>query len=319
MSTTSNSEVIVVQNLTKVYGKEYTIPGRESAKRFNKIGRKVIAVKNANFIVRKGEIYGFLGPNGSGKTTTIRCILDYLHIKTGSISVLGLDYHKDKIEIRKKIGYIPGDLALYDNFTGNELINFYGKFRSIDTKFLEELKQNFKVDLTLKIRNLSSGNRQQVGLIAALASKPELLLLDEPTSGLDPLMTARFHSVLKKLRVEGITIFLSSHDLAEVQSICDRVAIIKEGEIVLIEAISDLKRKFLQNVIVEFDSSNCPDSEFFDKFEFIINIQKINDYSFKLHIKENIDELIRLLTQFKISRLSVEDATLEEIFLHYYE
>ncbi|MHA2289247.1 MAG: ABC transporter ATP-binding protein, partial [Promethearchaeota archaeon] len=180
-------------------------------------------------------MFGFLGPHGAGKTTTIRCILDYLKMQSGRISVFGLDHHLDALEIRKRIGYIPGDLALFKNFTGNELIDFYSAFRPVDPVFLKELRSKFRVDLSLKIKSLSSGNRQQVGIILALAAKPDFLVLDEPTSGLDPLMTANFHRILKTLKKEGHTIFLSSHDLAEVQSVCDRVGIIRDGRMILIE------------------------------------------------------------------------------------
>ncbi|MHA1199954.1 MAG: ATP-binding cassette domain-containing protein [Candidatus Heimdallarchaeaceae archaeon] len=308
----SSDVILLVSNLTKIYGREVDL-------KVKKIGRKVTGAENVSFTVNKGEIFGFLGPNGSGKTTTMRSILDYLNIQDGEITVFGLDHHKDSLAIRKRIGYVPGDMALYDNFTGNELINYYGYFRPNNEKFLKKLKRNFKVDLSLKIRSLSSGNRQQVGIIAALASKPDLLILDEPTSGLDPLMTSKFHQILKQLRKEDVTIFLSSHDLAEVQSICDRVAIIKEGKIVLVEKINDLKSKFLQNININFSKDSVPDESFFEDLSYITNIEKINDTSFKLQLKENINELLKTLSKYKIIRLTIEDANLEEIFLHYYQ
>ena len=181
------------------------------------------------------------------------------------------------------------------------------------------LKQNFKVDLSQKIRTLSSGNKQQVGLLAALASKPEFLILDEPASGLDPLMTSRFHQILKQLKKEGVTIFLSSHDLAEVQAICDRVAIIKEGKIVLVEKIKDLKNKFLQNISVKFSKDKAPEKSFFESLPFILTVEKTNETSFRLQLKENINELLKAISSFKIERITIEDANLEEIFLHYYQ
>ncbi|MCE7741905.1 MAG: ABC transporter ATP-binding protein [Candidatus Heimdallarchaeota archaeon] len=308
----SSDVILQVSNLTKIYGREVNL-------KIKKLGRKVTGAEDVSFTVNKGEIFGFLGPNGSGKTTTMRSILDYLNIQDGEITVFGLDHHKDSLAIRKRIGYVPGDMALYDNFTGNELINYYGYFRPNNAKFLKKLKKNFKVDLSLKIRALSSGNRQQVGIIAALASKPDLLILDEPTSGLDPLMTSKFHHILKQLRKEEVTIFLSSHDLAEVQSICDRVAIIKEGKIVLVEKIIDLKSKFLQNININFSKDSVPDESFFEDLSYITNIEKINDTSFKLQLKENINELLKTLSKYKIIRLTIEDANLEEIFLHYYQ
>ena len=165
--------ILSVQNLTKIYGREIKLGPR-------KIGRKVIGAQDVTFDVIKGEIFGFLGPNGAGKTTTMRAILDYLKIQNGKISVFGLSHYDDAMAIRERIGYMPGDMALYENFTGNELLNYYSKYRPMDLEFLKELKSIFRVDLSLKIGSLSSGNRQQVGLMAALSSKPEFLILDEP-------------------------------------------------------------------------------------------------------------------------------------------
>ena len=308
----SSDVILRVSNLTKIYGKEIDL-------KIKTFGREVTGAEKVSFSVDKGEIFGFLGPNGAGKTTTMRAILDYLNIQEGEITVFGLDHHKDSLAIRKRIGYVPGDMALYDNFTGNELIKYYGYFRPVDEKFLKKLKKNFRVDLSLKIRALSSGNRQQVGIIAALASKPELLILDEPTSGLDPLMTSKFHQILKELRKEDVTIFLSSHDLSEVQAICDRVAIIKEGKIVLVENIQELKTKFLQNIHIKFSKETIPEISFFEDLPYIMNVEKLNDTVFKLQLKENINELLKTLSKYKIERLTIEDANLEEIFLHYYQ
>ncbi len=308
-----SSEVILrVDNLTKIYGREINL-------RFKKFGREVIGAQEVSFTVYKGEIFGFLGPNGAGKTTTMRAILNYLHIQTGEITVLGFDHKKDYIEIRKKIGYIPGELALYDNFTGAELIKYFNKFKPHKEEFLKELKDNFTVDLTKKIRTLSSGNKKQVGIILALASKPTFLLLDEPTSGLDPLITSRFHRIIKQLKSEGITIFLSSHDLSEVQAVCDRVAIIKDGKIILVEKIEDLKNKFLQNIKIVFSSNNSPNEKDFKSVQSIVSFEKSNKNAYRLKIKGNIDELLSWLTDYDVERITIEDASLEEIFLHYYE
>jgi len=308
----SGSETILeVSNLTKVYGRDLEIAGR-------KLGRRVVGAQDVSFSVRRGEIFGFLGPNGAGKTTTMRAILDYLHIQEGTITVFGMDHHRDALKIRSRIGYVPGDLSLYDNFNGNELIDYFGGFRPVNSEYLKELRSVFRVDLTLNVKALSSGNRQQVGLILALASKPDFLILDEPTSGLDPLMAANAHRLLKELKAEGKTIFLSSHDLAEVQAVCDRIGIIKEGRMILVEEVENLVSKFLQNVRVSF-TSEVPPLETLEAIDSVISAEAEDEDTLLLKVKEDINELLKVLTNYELDRLSIEDATLEEIFLQYYE
>ncbi|MHA1989894.1 MAG: ATP-binding cassette domain-containing protein [Candidatus Hodarchaeales archaeon] len=311
-SSTTGGDVLIVENLTKIYGREIPLG-------FRTLGRRVIGVDNSSFSVKKGEIFGFLGPNGAGKTTTIRSILGYLKIQNGKITVLGRDYKQDQLSIRQDIGYVPGDMALYGNFTGEEIIEYYGKFRPINQEFLEEVKKQFIVDLTLKIGSLSTGNRKQVGLILALASKPDFLILDEPTTGLDPLMTATFHRIIKGLKSEGITIFLSSHDLSEVQAVCDRVGIIKEGKMILVEEVEELKSKFLQHVRISFNNNNIPEIEELNAISSVISATKMNDKIFTLQVQEDINDLLKFLTNYRVDRLSIEDASLEEIFLQYYQ
>ena len=307
----SSETVLVVSNLTKVYGRDLEIAGR-------KLGRRVVGAQDVSFSVRRGEIFGFLGPNGAGNTTTMRAILDYLHIQEGTIAVFGMDHHRDALEIRRRIGYVPGDLSLYENFNGNELIDYFGGFRPVNSEYLKELRSVFRVDLTLNVKALSSGNRQQVGLILALASKPDFLILDEPTSGLDPLMAANAHRLLKELKAEGKTIFLSSHDLAEVQAVCDRIGIIKEGRMILVEEVENLVSKFLQNVRVSF-SSEVPPLETLEAIDSVISAEAEDEDTLLLKVKEDINELLKVLTNYELDRLSIEDATLEEIFLQYYD
>ena len=308
----SNEKVIQVQDLTKIYGKEMHIGPKT-------LGRKVVGVKDVSFTINKGEIFGFLGPNGAGKTTTIRSILGYLNIQGGSIKVLNLDYKNDALEIRKNIGYLPGDVALYENFTGMEIIEYFGNFRPIDRKFLKHLRSIFKADLTLKIKDLSKGNRQQAAIIATFSSNPDLFILDEPSSGLDPLMTARFHELLLKLRDEGKTIFLSSHDLAEVQAICDRVGIIRQGQMVVIENVKNLRKKNLQVLNVEFkDIIKAPNEKEFKALSSVVSVEK-NDGGWRVKVSGKINEILSLISPHKIVRCTIEDLSLEEIFLEYYK
>ncbi|MFX0087611.1 MAG: ABC transporter ATP-binding protein [Candidatus Hodarchaeota archaeon] len=308
----STDTILQVSNLTKIYGREFGLGGK-------KVGQRVVGAQEVSFSVKKGEIFGFLGPNGAGKTTTMRAILDYLKIQTGTVTVFGLDHHNQRLEIRKRIGYVPGDMALFDNFTGEEILEYFGKFRPIDPDFLNELRSNFKVKLNKKFKSLSKGNRQQVGLIASLAAKPDFLILDEPTSGLDPLMTANFHKILRNLKKQGLTIFLSSHDLAEVQAICDRVGIIKEGKMILLESVEDLKTKFLQHAKIQFDKSSVPAISEIEQLNTVISVEKLNHVTFSLKIREDVGELIKWLANYEVKRFTCEDATLEEIFLQYYK
>ena len=308
----STETILQVSNLTKVYGREFGLGGK-------KLGLRVVGAQEVSFDVKKGEIFGFLGPNGAGKTTTMRAILDYLKIQTGTVTIFGLDHHRDRLAIRKRIGYVPGDMALFENFSGEELLLYFSKFRPIDEEFLAELRQNFRVKLEKKIKSLSTGNRQQAGLIAALAAKPDFLILDEPTSGLDPLMAANFHKILRKLSNEGHTIFLSSHDLAEVQAVCDRVGIIKEGKMILVEAVEDLKTKFMQKVKVKFNGTSVPSEEEIKKLNTVISVEQTKTNTFVLKIKEDVNELLKWISNYDIKRFTCEDATLEEIFLQFYE
>ena len=312
MTENISETVLQVSNLTKIYGREIRLGDLIT------FGQQVRGTYNVSFQVKKGEIFGFLGPNGAGKTTTMRVILDYLKPKTGSVEIFNFDHRNDRVEIRKRIGYVPGDMALFEDFTGEELINYFGRFRPIDQEFLQELKTLFRVKLHKKIKSLSKGNRQQAGLIAVMASKPALLVLDEPTSGLDPLMTANFHKILKKLQNEGVTIFLSSHDLAEVQSICDRVGIIRNGEMILVEAVDALKAKFLQNVLVQFLDDTAPSEEDFKQLTSVLSVERIKSHTYKLKIGEDVTQVLKFLSNYNIKRFTCEDADLEEIFLQYY-
>ena len=304
--------VLTVSNLTKMYGFKHSFRGKT-------FGQQVLGACDVSFDIKKGEIFGFLGPNGSGKTTTMRAILDYLRIQSGTITVFGLDHHKNALSIRQKIGYLPGDLGLYNNFSGEELLKYTGSFRHIETEFLQELKSVFRVNLTQKIKSLSKGNRQQVGLLLSLASKPEFLILDEPTSGLDPLMASNFHKILRSLKKEGVTTFLSSHDLTEVQAVCDRVAIIKDGRIILVESVNDLRTKSIQNIQISFSNSNLPNKNELKKIKSVISVEKSSDGVLNLKIKGDSNELIRWLSKYEIQRLTIEDASLEDIFMQYYK
>ena len=213
--------IIHTEGLTKSYGKN----------------RGVIDV---SLDVRPGEVFGFLGPNGAGKTTTIRTLLDFIRPNSGVAKVFGMDAHRQSREIRRRIGYLPGDLALYEKLKGAEMLRYMGNLRGgVEWDHVRELAERLHSDLSRPIRTLSQGNRQKIGLIQALMHKPELLILDEPTNGLDPLIQQVFYRLISE--VEGQTVFLSSHNLPEVERVCDRVGIIREGRLIAVEEVSRAK------------------------------------------------------------------------------
>ncbi len=312
MAQLNTENILEVHNLTKYYGVSYTLGNKT-------IGSCSVGVNDVSFNVKKGEIFGFLGPNGSGKTTTMKAILNYLKIQNGYITIFGFDHRDHDLSIRKRIGYLPGDFGLYDNFSGEELLSYTNSFRHSNEKFLNELKSIFRVDLTKKIKLLSKGSKQQIGILLSLASKPDFLILDEPTSGLDPLMVSNFNDILRSLKKEGVTIFLSSHDLAEVQAICDRVAIIKNGKLLLVENVNTLQRKSIQNVNVTFSRSSITKINEIKNMNSVISVEQNGNNSFVIKIKGDSTELLNFLSKNKFQHLTIEDPSLEDIFLQYYQ
>lgn len=305
---------IIVRDLTKHYGRIWRFPNGRTR------GEITVGVENVTFSVHKGEIFGFLGPNGAGKTTTMRSVLAYLHLQGGEITVLGMDHDKERLAIRHRLGYVPGDVTLYKNFTGNELIEYFSTFRSNDDEMLAKLRSIFRVDYDKRIKKLSKGNRQQVALTVALASNPELLIMDEPSAGLDPLIVSRLHALLRELAASGTTIFLSSHDLAEVQAVCNRVGMIRNGKILIVERVEDLRERAVQQLTVHFHAHEDENRlAGFQDLEGVLSAEQINDNTIRARITGNINEIIQFLATREIRRMSIEDAPLEEIFLHYYE
>ena len=211
-SASSGEPVIEVDGLTKHYG-------------------SVVGIQDVSFTVQRGEVFGFLGPNGAGKTTTIRTLLDEIRPTEGRASILGLDTHAKAVEIRRHLGYIPGDLALYPNLTGRDTLTYFANLRGgVDWSYVNELAERLNANLSRKVGNLSSGNRQKVGLIQAFMNRPDVLIMDEPSSGLDPLIQREFQNMVREVAADGRTVFLSSHTLSEVQRVAERVGIIRQGQ-----------------------------------------------------------------------------------------
>lgn len=230
----TESPVIYISHLTKKYG-DFT------------------AVSDLSLDIPQGEIFGFLGPNGAGKTTTIRTVLDLIRPTEGSAAILGLDTHEHAVDLRRRVGYLPGELALYPDLSGKEILTYFANLRGgVDWTWVDELAERFEVDLARKAGALSSGNKQKVGIVQAFMSRPEVYLLDEPSTGLDPLMQQEFQALLREVTKAGATVFLSSHTLSEVERVADRVGFIREGLLVAIERMRDLREKALRRVSMQF-------------------------------------------------------------------
>jgi ABC-2 type transport system ATP-binding protein len=266
--------------------------------------------------VEPGQVFGFLGPNGAGKTTTIRLLLDLIRADSGRISVLGLDAHRDSVELRRRIGYLPGELALYDQLSARELLCHFASLRGgLKWAGIEPLVARFGLDADAVIRSLSKGNKQKVGLIQALMGEPELLVLDEPTSGLDPLVQHEVHECIRERSRAGGAVFLSSHALAEVASIADRVGIIREGRLVTTETVADLAIRSAHHVAVTFAERAQP--EWFAGVGGLRNVVADGN-TLSMDVCGSVDTLVKALAGHEIVDLTVREPSLEEAFLEYY-
>jgi len=289
--------VIALETLTKYYGRQR-------------------GVLDLTLEVQAGEIFGFLGPNGAGKTTTIRLLLDFLRPTRGQARIFGLDARRQSATIHSRCGYLPGELTLYEAMTGQELLRYFAALRGkIDWTYVQQLTERFEVDLKRPIRTLSRGNKQKVGLLQALMHRPELLILDEPTNGLDPLMQVAFYQLLQELRAAGVTVFFSSHNLPEVERICDRVAIIREGRLIAVESISALKQRSLRHVTIEFGAA-VP-SAAFNTLPGVREV-KLEGNRLSCTVSGSPEALLKAAAQFPIQDLLSYEASLEDIFLAYY-
>lgn len=281
---------------------------------------KLTAIQDVNLSVYEGEIFGFLGPNGAGKTTTIRTLLDFIRPSEGSASIFGLDTVRDSVAIRARVGYLPSELALLDNWTGIQYIRWLEDVRGAKNGFVAEAERLAGLldhDLGRSLKGLSTGMKRKMGLIVALAHRPELLILDEPSTGLDPLMQQVLHQIMRETRAEGRTIFLSSHNLPEVEAICDRVGIIREGRLEAVEAVADLTRVSFRWLTLVFDGT-APT----ERFRVLPGVTDIEGDGARLRMrvggKASMDAVIKLAAQHTVTDMDVEHPTLEEIFLAYY-
>lgn len=268
--------------------------------------------------VERGEIFGFLGPNGAGKTTTIRCMLDVIRPSAGTIRVLGLDAQRDKMELHKHIGYIPGDVRLPGQMTGKQVINYFSRLQGLEPVLLDDLVARFDVEMKRPMKGYSKGMRQKIGIVLGFMCDPDVLILDEPSSGLDPLLQRTFNEFLLEEQARGKTIFMSSHIMSDVEKVCQRVGVIRQGEIVTVEEVEALREKAGQRVTVEFGDTVA--QEELTRIPGVSMVSKNNNNSsYHFNISGNMDPLIKALSRHEVVRLQAEEAPLEEVFLKFYE
>ena len=289
--------VIEIKNLTKKYG-------------------TLTAVDRLSLEVEQGEIFGFLGPNGAGKTTTIRVCLDLLNKNAGEIKIFDLDFHSHSSEIRRRTGYLPGDFGLIPDLKVKSFLKYLLDLSNCKSdKKMKDLAARLDLDLTRKTQELSKGNRQKVGVLQAFMADQELIILDEPTGGLDPLIQQEFFKILDEAQSEGKTIFMSSHTLAEVEAVCDRVAIIREGKLKMLEKISKLQEMTGKELEVEF--RHPVDVSQFKIFG-VTNIE-VDGNKVSMTVTENLDQVIKQVADHKILNMNLKTFSLEELFLKYYK
>ena len=290
---------LLLQGLTKYYG-------------------SVRGIENLDLEVHRGEVFGFLGPNGAGKSTTISTILDFIRPTRGKATVLGMDSRTDSVAIHHKVGYLAGELAMYEKMSGRELLRYLAALRKVDADDeVASLADRFDLDLDRKISTYSSGNRQKVGLVQAFMHRPELLVLDEPTNGLDPIVQQEFYALLREVVSEGRTVFLSSHILPEVERVTDRAAIIRDGRLMIVAEIEQLKRQAQRRLELTFTEA-VDQSE----FESLHSVQSVSvtdqGHTVTVTVTGAVDPVIKVAARHEVTSVISHDGDLESAFLAYY-
>ena len=277
------------------------------------------AVDQLNLSVNQGEIFGYLGPNGAGKTTTIRMLLDLIRPTAGRASLLGMDAQADSLAIKRRIGFLPAELALWKSQKSIEVVKYVGRIRGgVDMHYVYELAERLQFDLQKRVKAYSTGNKRKLGLILAMMNKPDLLMLDEPTSGLDPLMQQTFNQMMLEVKNEGRTVFLSSHMLSEVQAICERVGVLRSGRLVAVERVDALTHASFKWVKVRFDQIHNIGVSL-QRVPGVSDVSTDEDGRVSLRLTGDFDPLLRAMSDHYVVDLDVEDPSLEEIFLAYYD
>lgn len=277
----------------------------------------VYALQDLTLQVNPGEVYGFLGPNGAGKSTAIRTLLNFIQPTSGRASILGLDVVQDSVSIKRQLGYLAGEVTLYDRMTGRQFLDYMRGLQPLKHEdYLKELVELFEADLAKPIHSLSKGSRQKLGVIQAFMHQPDVLILDEPTSGLDPLMQAAFYQIIESAKQRGAAIFLSSHDLTEVQKMCDRIGFIRGGQLITERTIVDLQSLAAHRFDITFDDmAPLAQLQHLDNAE----VHKLNDHAVSIRLQGNLQPLFVILAKHQVIALDKHDVNLEEEFLHLYE
>jgi ABC-2 type transport system ATP-binding protein len=289
--------IIRIERLTKSYG----------------VHRGIV---DLDLAVEAGEVFGFLGPNGAGKTTTIRTLLDLIRPTSGRAFVFDIESTADPVAIHRRIGYIPGEFALYDRLTGGQTIEYFGNLRGgVDRAYRDSLIERFDLDPSRRFKEYSKGNKQKVGLVIALQHRPELLLLDEPTSGLDPLMQQSFYTLVREAQAEGRTVFLSSHILSEVERTCDRVAIVRDGRLVKTDSVEGLRDLAHHEVELRFADGVPADA--FAGLPGVSEV-RVEDHVLRMRVSGPITPVVQAAARFELLDFVSREPTLEETFLAQY-
>jgi ABC-2 type transport system ATP-binding protein len=266
--------------------------------------------------VGRGEVFGFLGPNGAGKSTTMRLLLDLIKPTSGSARVLGLDTARESVEIRRRVGFLPGDLAMYPKLTGRAVLEYFAQLRGgVDPRVRDSLAERFAADLDRPVRQLSTGNRQKIGLIQAFMHEPELLILDEPIAGLDPLVQQSFHALLREVTTAGRTVFLSSHTLSEVERVTHRLAILREGRLMVVDTLENLRKVALQRLEIEFGEP--VDAAQFRGLPGVKEV-RASGRTLTIGFEGSADAVVKAAAAHDVRAIRPREDDLEDIFLRYY-
>jgi beta-exotoxin I transport system ATP-binding protein len=267
--------------------------------------------------VERGEVFGFLGPNGAGKSTTMRLLLDLIKPTSGSARVLGMDVGKDSLEIRRRVGFLPGDFAMYAKLTGRSMLDYLAQLRGgVDGRMRASLAERFDADLDRPIHQLSTGNRQKLGLIQAFMHEPELLILDEPIAGLDPLVQRSFHVLLKEVTSQGATVFLSSHTLSEVERVTHRLAVLRQGRLVVVDSLENLRKVAVQRLEIEFSTPIDP-----RQFATLPGVTEVraDGQTLTVAFEGSADGVVKAAAAHEVRAIRPREDDLEDIFLRYYQ